>query len=690
MQSSMTGAKKALTFVASIALALGSTVGFSNAANAADAGKVFINFESADTIGAAVNTFGGSSVAIVDAPAGGDGKAAEFTKNGEGWAGMNVILGGQVAYRLGSAATPTITMDVYADTASPIMVKLQNGGAAALKAVALTTGWNHLSVDMSTAQGWNDAVEYNVLALFPDFSADDSSYAGTAAVTPAGQKYDIDNISINGATVDNVNGAGNGAPGTIEAVSTLMTFETGDNLGAAALGAGFEGATTAIADAPAGGNGGKALQITKAGHEWAGVNLITAPSGTKLMDATHTSVTLNYFSPETVNTPVQFQLSGGGSTINQAVEAAPGWSKLTFDFSASYNDAKNYTAGVIFPDFVNSGDVPGYAGHAAAPVTGQNYYIDNVGFNGATTPGIPVPKTAPALLLTYESGDAEGPKAAVDCGANPPGWACAFEGAVATIAAAPAGGNGGNALKIVKSGQPWAGLNWLQAPANTILADATHHNVTLNYFSPDSAKSPVQVQLIPESGATISQAVEASPGWQTLTFDMSTAVGYSASANYVKAVIFPDFVNGGDVPGYHGAAAVAVSGQAYYVDNVGFVGATTPAIPVAPATVAPSNSKAATISGTAKVGKSLTVAKGTWSGTPAPTFTYSWYRCTVAGKVGTAAPAASAKCSVIAKATSASYKLVAADKGKYVRALVKATNSKGSKYSLTVTSAKVG
>jgi hypothetical protein len=99
----------------------------------------------------------------------------------------------------------------------------------------------------------------------------------------------------------------------------------------------------------------------------------------------------------------------------------------------------------------------------------------------------------------------------------------------------------------------------------------------------------------------------------------------------------------------------------------------------------------ASIAGTAKVGKSLTVAKGTWTGTPAPTYSYKWYRCTVAStKAATVVPAASAKCSVIAKATAASYKLVAADKGKYVRAQVTATNSAGAKLSLTKTSAKVG
>ena len=107
--------------------------------------------------------------------------------------------------------------------------------------------------------------------------------------------------------------------------------------------------------------------------------------------------------------------------------------------------------------------------------------------------------------------------------------------------------------------------------------------------------------------------------------------------------------------------------------------------------VAPVMKTAASIAGTAKVGKSLTVAKGSWTGTPAPTYGYKWYRCTVAGSTAkTAAPTSALKCSVIAKATAASYKLVAADKGKYVRAQVTATNSAGAKVSLTKTSAKVG
>ncbi len=105
--------------------------------------------------------------------------------------------------------------------------------------------------------------------------------------------------------------------------------------------------------------------------------------------------------------------------------------------------------------------------------------------------------------------------------------------------------------------------------------------------------------------------------------------------------------------------------------------------------VAPSVKSAATVSGTAKVGKSLTANKGTFNGST-PTFAYKWYRCGSAVAAGKAAPAAGAKCVAIAKATAASYKLVAADKGKFVTAQVTARNSAGSAISLAKSTAKVG
>lgn len=111
-----------------------------------------------------------------------------------------------------------------------------------------------------------------------------------------------------------------------------------------------------------------------------------------------------------------------------------------------------------------------------------------------------------------------------------------------------------------------------------------------------------------------------------------------------------------------------------------------------PVAVAPVLKTAASLSGTAKVGSTITVNKGSWTGTPTPTYTYKWYRCTVsASSASTAsAPSAAAKCAVISGKTTSTYKLTTADKYKYIRVLVTVKNSKGTKYSLTKTTGKVG
>jgi hypothetical protein len=148
-------------------------------------------------------------------------------------------------------------------------------------------------------------------------------------------------------------------------------------------------------------------------------------------------------------------------------------------------------------------------------------------------------------------------------------------------------------------------------------------------------------------------------------------------------VIFPDF----QVP-------VSTPSDVYYIDDVAVNGAvTTSVVPATPELVKPLATKAASISSkTPKVGVVVSSTKGTWSGSAPMTYKYSWYRCTVKGTVTTKAkPSASAKCTVIAGKSASTYKLVKADKGKFIRATVTATNSKGSAYSTTKTTAvKVG
>ena len=83
--------------------------------------------------------------------------------------------------------------------------------------------------------------------------------------------------------------------------------------------------------------------------------------------------------------------------------------------------------------------------------------------------------------------------------------------------------------------------------------------------------------------------------------------------------------------------------------------------------VIPVNTGAPNVIGFAREGETLSVSTGTWSGFPAPTFTYLWQRCSNA-----------VTCTTINGATATSYKLTYDDAGFSVRAVVKASNSVGS------------
>ena len=75
----------------------------------------------------------------------------------------------------------------------------------------------------------------------------------------------------------------------------------------------------------------------------------------------------------------------------------------------------------------------------------------------------------------------------------------------------------------------------------------------------------------------------------------------------------------------------------------------------------PVNTDAPAVSGTATVGSTLSSSTGTWTGAPAPAFTYQWQR----GSTN------------IGSATSSSYTIVSADAGSTIRCVVTATNSLG-------------
>ena len=96
-----------------------------------------------------------------------------------------------------------------------------------------------------------------------------------------------------------------------------------------------------------------------------------------------------------------------------------------------------------------------------------------------------------------------------------------------------------------------------------------------------------------------------------------------------------------------------------------------------------------TVSGTAKVGKTLTANKGTWTGAPTPKYSYQWYSCSTEMK--SAASTISTKCKLISGATKSTFKLASAQKDKWVTVLVTGTSTGTPKTSwLAKSTGKVG
>src|SRR5581483_11405924 len=88
----------------------------------------------------------------------------------------------------------------------------------------------------------------------------------------------------------------------------------------------------------------------------------------------------------------------------------------------------------------------------------------------------------------------------------------------------------------------------------------------------------------------------------------------------------------------------------------------------AQANYAPTNTTAPAISGTARVGQTLTAPQGSWTSDAAPTYAYQWQRCDAQGN----------GCAAITGATSQTYVVQTADVGKTIRVTVTATNPSGS------------
>jgi hypothetical protein len=116
---------------------------------------------------------------------------------------------------------------------------------------------------------------------------------------------------------------------------------------------------------------------------------------------------------------------------------------------------------------------------------------------------------------------------------------------------------------------------------------------------------------------------------------------------------------------------------------------------VAPTTIrtslppgAPANTVAPTVTGFSRLGFTWTLNPGTFTGTPSPTLKRAWYRCTApVTTVGTEVPAG---CVAISGATGTTYTSTRLDNGKYLIAVVTATNSLGSIRAVSRSTVRIG
>jgi hypothetical protein len=336
-------------------------------------------------------------------------------------------------------------------------------------------------------------------------------------------------------------------------------------------------------------------------------------------------------------------------------------------------DPENAIAGNSHEDWGNGG---------ASATVSKAYILDDLTYEvitGADTPpGPDVPH-----LLTFEDADTLGTLAAGS--ASDAKWAGSF-GSGGSGIATPAGSlkHTGKALEFNKvGGDAWTGLNLVAAPSGEVITSALYKTIKFDYYSPETALTPVSIKLIATDDSSVRAAFKAKKGWQTFSVDMSTLSGangvWSADKNYTKVAFFPNWADADILPAGVTNPAVPMASKKFYIDNFAFNGFALPTKVGTP-----------TKSGTAKVGRVLTAAGVTFAGNRI-TRGYKWYRCTVQGKTAkSTAPASSDKCSTISGATAATYTLTKSDKGKYIRVALTATTAAGTVYALTTSTSKVG
>jgi hypothetical protein len=207
-----------------------------------------------------------------------------------------------------------------------------------------------------------------------------------------------------------------------------------------------------------------------------------------------------------------------------------------------------------------------------------------------------------------------------------------------------------------------AGSHSFQAQATDSAGNTSTATYSWAVTGPPTNTAPPSVSGTAAVGQPLSASTGAWNGYPSPTFSYQW-MRCAASGNGCTAI--PGATNSGYTP----VAADAGSTLTAVVTATNSSGsATAEAPPTAAVTAPPANTIPPSLAGSAAQGQLLTVSPGSWSGYPAPTFSYQWMRCAASGN----------GCTAIPGATNSGYTPVAADAGSTLTAVVTATNSSGS------------
>ncbi len=181
---------------------------------------------------------------------------------------------------------------------------------------------------------------------------------------------------------------------------------------------------------------------------------------------------------------------------------------------------------------------------------------------------------------------------------------------------------------------------------------------------PPTSVSPPVVSGTARAGQTLTTSTGSWSGTEPITYSYQWQRG---STNIVGATAGTYAVQTDDV----GATLRVVVTGTNAAGSMQATSANTASVTAAP--LAPSNTAAPTISGSAQVNQTLTATSGTWSGTAPISYAYQWQR----GSTN------------ISGATSATYTAQAADVGATLRVVVTATNSVGTAQATSAATATV-